>query len=40
MGQKKPFGGWDMPVWYTSVSDEHAVRQTAGFFDVTHMGAF
>lgn len=34
-----PFGGWDMPVWYTSVSDEHAaVRETAGLFDVTHMG--
>ncbi len=34
-----PFGGWEMPVWYTSVSDEHeAVRKTAGLFDVTHMG--
>ncbi len=34
-----PFGGWDMPVWYTSVSEEHAaVRQTAGLFDVSHMG--
>jgi len=34
-----PFGGWEMPVWYTSVSDEHeAVRETAGLFDVTHMG--
>ncbi len=42
MGAKMvPFGGWDMPVWYTSVSDEHAaVRQTAGLFDVTHMGVF
>ncbi len=36
-----PFGGWDMPVWYTSVSEEHAaVRQTAGLFDVSHMGVF
>lgn len=36
-----PFGGWDMPVWYSSVSDEHhAVRQTAGLFDVSHMGVF
>lgn len=36
-----PFGGWDMPVWYTSVSEEHAaVRQAAGLFDVSHMGVF
>ncbi|MFW6097401.1 MAG: glycine cleavage system aminomethyltransferase GcvT [Chloroflexota bacterium] len=34
-----PFGGWEMPVWYTSVSEEHAaVRETAGLFDVSHMG--
>ncbi len=34
-----PFGGWEMPVWYTSVKDEHlAVRNQAGLFDVTHMG--
>ena len=34
-----PFAGWDMPVWYTSVSDEHhAVRSSAGLFDVSHMG--
>ena len=36
-----PFAGWEMPVWYTSVSEEHrAVRQTAGLFDVAHMGVF
>lgn len=36
-----PFGGYDMPVWYTGVSEEHAaVRQTAGLFDVSHMGVF
>ncbi|MGQ9626979.1 MAG: glycine cleavage system aminomethyltransferase GcvT [Anaerolineae bacterium] len=36
-----PFAGWEMPAWYTSVSEEHrAVRQTAGLFDVSHMGAF
>jgi glycine hydroxymethyltransferase len=36
-----PFAGWEMPVWYTSVSDEHqAVRQAAGLFDVGHMGVF
>lgn len=42
MGAKMvPFAGWEMPVWYTSVSDEHrAVRETAGLFDVAHMGVF
>ena len=36
-----PFGGWDMPVWYSSVSEEHnAVRSTAGLFDVSHMGVW
>jgi glycine hydroxymethyltransferase len=42
MGAKiVPFAGWEMPVWYTSVSEEHrAVRETAGLFDVAHMGAF
>jgi glycine hydroxymethyltransferase len=35
------FAGYDMPVWYSSVSDEHqAVRSGAGIFDVTHMGVF
>jgi aminomethyltransferase len=34
-----PFGGWDMPVQYTSILDEHkAVRTAAGLFDVSHMG--
>ena len=34
-----PFGGWEMPVWYSSVSEEHAaVRSTAALFDVSHMG--
>lgn len=32
------FGGWDMPVQYTSVLDEHhAVRRDQGMFDVSHM---
>jgi len=36
-----PFAGWEMPVWYTGVLDEHnAVRRTAGLFDVSHMGVF
>ena len=33
------FGGWDMPVHYGSQIDEHhAVRRSAGIFDVSHMG--
>src|SRR5579862_3187757 len=33
------FGGWDMPVQYTGVVDEHnAVRNAVGLFDVSHMG--
>src|SRR4051812_10812171 len=33
------FGGWEMPVQYTSIVDEHlAVRQAAGLFDISHMG--
>jgi glycine cleavage system T protein len=36
-----PFAGWEMPVWYTGVLDEHAaVRHAAGLFDVAHMGVF
>ncbi len=36
-----PFAGYDMPVWYTSVSAEHgATRTGAGLFDVSHMGVF
>ena len=36
-----PFAGWEMPVWYTGVLDEHnAVRRAAGLFDVSHMGVF
>ena len=33
------FGGWEMPVQYTGIVEEHvAVRQRAGLFDVSHMG--
>ncbi len=36
-----PFGGWDMPVQYSGIVDEHrAVRAAAGCFDVSHMGEF
>jgi aminomethyltransferase len=34
-----PFGGFDMPIQYTNIVDEHqAVRQHCGVFDVSHMG--
>jgi aminomethyltransferase len=34
-----PFAGWDMPVEYAGISQEHmAVRTRAGLFDVSHMG--
>lgn len=36
-----PFGGWDMPVQYSGVIQEHeAVRTKVGLFDVSHMGEF
>lgn len=36
-----PFGGWNMPVQYTSIIDEHtAVRTKCGIFDISHMGQF
>jgi len=35
------FSGWEMPVQYSSILDEHrAVRTCAGLFDVSHMGEF
>ncbi|WP_040928346.1 glycine cleavage system aminomethyltransferase GcvT [Nosocomiicoccus massiliensis] len=35
------FGGWEMPVQFTSIIDEHnAVREDVGIFDVSHMGEF
>ena len=38
-GRMVEFAGWDMPVEYTGISDEHlAVRTRAGLFDVSHMG--
>ncbi len=40
-GKMVPFAGWEMPVRYSSVLEEHqAVRQAAGLFDVSHMGVF
>ena len=33
------FGGWEMPVQFTSILDEHrAVRTSCGVFDISHMG--
>jgi len=33
------FAGWELPIWYTSIIEEHrAVRSGAGMFDVSHMG--
>ena len=33
------FSGWEMPVQYTSIMDEHlTVRTAAGLFDISHMG--
>jgi aminomethyltransferase len=35
------FGGWEMPVQYSSIVDEHlTVRRAAGLFDISHMGQF
>lgn len=35
------FGGWLMPVQYSSIVEEHkAVREAAGVFDISHMGEF
>jgi aminomethyltransferase len=38
-GKLIEFGGWEMPVQYSSITDEHlAVRKAAGLFDISHMG--
>src|SRR5574341_567427 len=38
-GRLIEFGGWEMPVQYSSIVDEHlAVRSAAGLFDISHMG--
>lgn len=40
-GRMVPFAGWEMPVRYASVVEEHqAVREAAGLFDVAHMGVY
>jgi aminomethyltransferase len=38
-GKMVDFGGWEMPIQYTSIIEEHtATREKAGLFDVSHMG--
>jgi aminomethyltransferase len=38
-GRLVEFGGWSMPVQYTTIVDEHkAVRERVGLFDISHMG--
>ncbi|RTR35250.1 glycine cleavage system aminomethyltransferase GcvT [Robertmurraya yapensis] len=38
-GKTIDFGGWDLPVQFSSIKEEHeAVRTKAGLFDVSHMG--
>ncbi len=40
-GRMVSFGGWEMPVQYSGVKEEHlATRQAAGLFDVSHMGVY
>jgi len=40
-GRMVPFAGYEMPVQYAGIVEEHnAVRQSAGMFDVSHMGRF
>ena len=36
-----PFGGWEMPVQYAGIIEEHrGVRRAVGLFDISHMGEF
>jgi aminomethyltransferase len=40
-GKTIDFGGWELPVQFSSIKDEHeVVRTKAGLFDVSHMGEF
>jgi aminomethyltransferase len=40
-GKLIEFGGWEMPVQYSGIVEEHlAVRKAAGVFDISHMGEF
>src|ERR1044071_3466278 len=38
-GRIVEFGGWEMPIQYRGIIEEHhAVRKAAGLFDISHMG--
>lgn len=40
-GKMAEFAGYDLPLWYTTTTEEHmAVRNATGIFDVSHMGRF
>ena len=40
-GRIVEFAGWEMPVQYTGILQEHkAVRESCGVFDISHMGEF
>ena len=40
-GRMVPFAGWEMPVQYAGIFEEHlATRNAAGLFDVSHMGVY
>jgi glycine hydroxymethyltransferase len=40
-GRMVPFAGWQLPVQYTTIYEEHlATRTAAGLFDVSHMGVY
>ncbi len=40
-GKLTEFAGYEMPLWYTTITEEHlAVRNSSGIFDVSHMGRF
>ena len=40
-GRLVPFAGWEMPVQYSGIVEEHkAVRERVGLFDISHMGQF
>ncbi|MCK7461194.1 MAG: hypothetical protein MZU84_03565 [Sphingobacterium sp.] len=40
-GKMVPFGGWEMPLQYAGIIEEHqAVRNKVGIFDVSHVENF
>ena len=40
-GKIVDFHGFELPIWYSSIKEEHlATRKFAGLFDVSHMGFF